>query len=236
MARYEPHDTFYRKARERGLPSRAAFKIEELLARFRLMRPGARVVDLGCAPGGWLKLLAAAAGPQGRVVGVDLVACPARAPNVVTLVGDIREPATVEAIAAALGGRADLVTSDLAPKLSGVAERDQARMLELAEAALGCARQLLKPGGAMVAKLFMGGDFRAAARAFERDFAHVELTRPRASRPGSSELYLIARGFRAPARQRDRSDKAGILDGPRISDKPSMSDKPGILDKPGVED
>jgi len=72
MAKYEPHDRFYRKARERGLPSRAAFKIEELLARFRLVRPGARVVDLGCAPGGWLSMLAAAVGQQGRVAGVDL--------------------------------------------------------------------------------------------------------------------------------------------------------------------
>src|ERR1700716_2428890 len=84
MAKYEPHDTFYRKARDRGLPSRAAFKIEELLARFRLVRSGARVVDLGCAPGGWLSMLAAAVGPRGRVAGVDLAPCPAVAANVVT--------------------------------------------------------------------------------------------------------------------------------------------------------
>lgn len=236
MSQYEPHDIFYRKARERGLASRAAFKIEELLARFRLVRPGARVVDLGCAPGGWLKLLAAAVGPRGRVVGADLVACPAVAPNVITLVGDIREPATIAAITEALGGPADLVTSDLAPKLSGVRERDQARMLELAEAALGCARGLLKPGGAMVAKLFMGGDFHAAARAFERDFAHVELTRPRASRPGSSELYLIARGFRAPARRRARAEQSAIPHKPGTSRKEPTPHKPGTLDKPGTED
>lgn len=209
MAKYEPHDTFYHKARERGLPSRAAFKIEELLARFDLVRPGARIVDLGCAPGGWLKPLAAAAGPRGRVVGVDLAPCPAAAPTVVTLAGDIRDAAVVAAIAAALGGPADLVTSDLAPKLSGITERDQARMLELAGAALECARALLRKGGAMVAKLFMGGDFSAAAAAFERDFAKVELTRPRASRPGSSELYLVARGFRAAVRPGRRLDTRG---------------------------
>jgi len=197
MAKYEPHDTFYRKARERGLPSRAAFKIEELLARFRLVRPGAWVVDLGCAPGGWLSILAAVVGPQGRVAGVDLAACPANAANVVTMTGDIREPATVAAVVAALGGPADLMTSDLAPKLSGVAERDQARMLELALAALGCARVLLRPGGAMVVKLFMGGDFSDAVEAFARNFAHVDRTRTRASRPGSSEMYLVARDFRA---------------------------------------
>lgn len=201
MARYEPHDTFYRKARERGLPSRAAFKIEELLARYHLVRRGARVVDLGCAPGGWLKMLAAAVGPQGRVAGADLAACPAIAPNVVTIVGDIREPATIGSITAALGEPADLVTSDLAPKLSGVADSDQARMLELIDSALEGARKLLRPGGAMVTKLFMGGDFREARRAFERHFSCVELTRPRASRPGSSELYLVARGFHPVARQ-----------------------------------
>jgi 23S rRNA (uridine2552-2'-O)-methyltransferase len=203
MAKYEPHDSFYRKARERGLPSRAAFKIEELLARFRLVRPGARVVDLGCAPGGWLSMLAAAVGAQGRVVGIDLVACPAGAANVATITADIRDLAknlaSVAAVTAALGGPADLVTSDLAPKLSGVAERDQARMLELALAALECSRVLLRPGGAMVVKLFMGGDCDQAVAAFARDFAQVERTRTRASRPGSSELYLVARGFRAAA-------------------------------------
>ncbi|HZO82718.1 MAG TPA: RlmE family RNA methyltransferase [Candidatus Binataceae bacterium] len=209
MARYQPHDTFYRKARERGLPSRAAFKIEELLARFRLVRAGARIVDLGCAPGGWLTLLAEAAGPEGKVVGVDLSACPPPVPNVATLVGDIREAATVKAVGAALGGGADLVTSDLAPKLSGIAERDQARMAELAEAALACARRLLRPGGAMVVKLFMGGDFQSVVRGFERDFERVELTRPRASRPGSSELYVIARGFRPGAAGR-RVKSAGV--------------------------
>ena len=205
MAKYERHDTFYRKARERGLPSRAAFKIEELLARFRLVRPGARVVDLGCAPGGWLSMLAAAAGPQGRVVGMDLAACPAGAANAIMLVGDIRDPASVAALAKALGARADLVTSDLAPKLSGVAERDQARMLELVRAALDCARALLRPGGAMVIKVFMGEDLGAAVEAYARDFASVERTRTRASRPGSSELYLVARGFRGATTEADQA-------------------------------
>ena len=210
MAKYEPHDKFYRKARERGLPSRAAFKIEELIARFRLVRPGARVVDLGCAPGGWLSMLAAAVGPQGRVAGIDLAACPASTANVVTMVGDILDPASVAAVAAALGAPADLVTSDLAPKLSGVAERDQARMLELALAALECARALLRPGGAMVVKLFMGGDFGEAVEAFAREFAQVERTRTRASRPGSSELYLVARRFRrAAARAAGSAGSAG---------------------------
>ena len=197
MSKYEPRDKYYRKARERGLPSRAAFKIEELLERQRLVRPGARVLDLGCAPGGWLRMLAVAVGPRGRVVGIDLEPCPAIASNVITLAGDIRDRASIAALAGALGAPADLVTSDLAPHLSGVAERDQARMLELSLAALECARAVLRPGGAMIAKLFMGGAFAQAVAAFARDFARTERTRTRASRPGSAELYLVARGFRA---------------------------------------
>jgi 23S rRNA (uridine2552-2'-O)-methyltransferase len=196
MAKYEPRDKYYRKARERGLPSRAAFKIEELLERHGLVRPGAHVLDLGCAPGGWLRMLAVAVGPKGRVVGIDLEPCPAIGSNVITLAGDIRDPASITALAGALGAPADLVTSDLAPHLSGVAERDQARMLELSLAALECARAVLRPGGAMIAKLFMGGAFAQSAEAFACEFARIERTRTRASRPGSAELYLVARGFR----------------------------------------
>jgi len=196
MATYTPRDRFYRKAREQGLASRAAFKIEELIDRFKLARPGARIVDLGCAPGGWLEILARAAGPHGRVVGVDLVEC--RVPGVITIAGDIRDSALSAAIAEKLGGRADLITSDLAPKLSGIAARDQARSRELVEAALALADPLLRPGGAMVAKLFMGADFEPIVAEFRRQFSSVQIARTEATRPGSSELYIVARDFRAP--------------------------------------
>lgn len=196
MARYDPHDKFFRQAHERGLPSRAAFKIEELIARFRLVRAGSRVLDLGCAPGGWLVVLSAAAGAGGRVIGVDLAPCRAVGENVITLVGDLRESATREAAITALGGPADLITSDLAPKLSGIAERDQARTLELLESALVVVREALKPKGAIVAKVFMGGGFEAARALFIRDFVDVEVVRTRASRPGSAELYVVARKLR----------------------------------------
>lgn len=197
MARYEPRDKFYRKAREAGLPSRAAFKLEELIARFKLARPGARVADLGCAPGGWLAILGRAVGAKGRVVGVDLAVTRAPAPNVSTIVGDIRDAATRAEVAARLGGSADLVTCDLSPKLTGIAERDQARSAELLTIALEFAHSVLKPGGAMVAKLFMGAEFGEITAAFERAFAKVEIARTKATRPGSSELYLVARGFHA---------------------------------------
>ena len=197
MATYQPHDRYYRKARAQGLPSRAAFKIEEIITRAKLVRRDARIVDLGCAPGGWLVILARAVGPAGRVVGVDLARCANPPSPAVTIVGDITDAETLERVIAALDGPADLVTSDLAPKLSGITARDQARSERLLVAARDFARRALKPGGALVAKLFMGGDFKQILEGFEHDFEHVEVTRPAATRPGSSELYVVARGFKS---------------------------------------
>jgi len=179
-----------------GLPSRAAFKIEEIIARNHLIAKGARVVDLGCAPGGWLAILAAAAGPSGRVVGVDLARVKNPPVGVVMIVGDILDPAVVVRVHSELGGRADLVTSDLAPKLTGISSRDEAKSRELIDSALRFATSILKPGGAMVAKLFMGAEFKEIVDLFKACFASVEVTRTKASRPGSSELYIVARGFR----------------------------------------
>jgi 23S rRNA (uridine2552-2'-O)-methyltransferase len=196
VATYEPHDKFYRKARAMGLPSRAAFKIEEIIARNRLVGRGARVVDLGCAPGGWLAILVAAAGANGRVVGVDLAQVKNPPSGAVTIVGDILDPAVAARIQRELGGRADLVTSDLAPKLTGIAARDEARSRELIDSALNFAATMLKPGAAMVAKLFMGAQFKDIVDSFKRNFQNVEVTRTKASRPGSSELYIVAREFR----------------------------------------
>jgi 23S rRNA (uridine2552-2'-O)-methyltransferase len=200
MARYEPHDKFYRRAQEKGLPSRAAFKLEELLARFRLVHDAARVLDLGSAPGGWLAILSAATGRSGRVVGVDLAPCVRTGDNVVTLVGDLRDAAVRDAARAALGGPADLITSDLSPKLTGIRERDQAQTNELIETAIAVATDTLKPGGAMVAKLFMGVEFESARALFTPAFRVIEVVRTRASRPGSAELYVVARNFKSSHR------------------------------------
>jgi 23S rRNA (uridine2552-2'-O)-methyltransferase len=193
---YEPHDKFYRKARAMGLPSRAAFKIEEILARNRLVPKAAKIVDLGCAPGGWLAILAQAVGSGGRVVGVDLAPVKNPPAGVITIAGDILDASVAARAANELGGRANLVTSDLAPKLTGIAARDEARSRELIDAALAFAAAILAPGGAMVAKLFMGAEFKQVVDSFKRHFGSVEVTRTKASRPGSSELYIVARDFR----------------------------------------
>jgi 23S rRNA (uridine2552-2'-O)-methyltransferase len=179
-----------------GLPSRAAFKIEEILARNRLVPKAAKIVDLGCAPGGWLAILAQAVGPGGRVVGVDLAPVKNPPAGAITIAGDILDASVAARAANELGGRANLVTSDLAPKLTGIAARDQARSRELIDAALAFAIAILAPGGAMVAKLFMGAEFKQVVDSFKRHFVNVEVTRTKASRPGSSELYIVARDFR----------------------------------------
>ncbi|HUY19254.1 MAG TPA: RlmE family RNA methyltransferase [Candidatus Binataceae bacterium] len=203
MATYRPRDRYFQKAREKGLPSRAAFKLEELLERYRLARAGARVVDLGCAPGGWLAILGRAVIPGGYVIGVDLVPCRATSGAVRIVTGDIRDPAVREQVADLLGGHADLVTSDLAPKLSGIVDRDRAQMDELLETALSFARAMLKPRGAMVAKVFMGPGLEDLMARLKGHFGRVEIARTRATRPGSAELYVVARDFHGPPHQTD---------------------------------
>jgi 23S rRNA (uridine2552-2'-O)-methyltransferase len=196
MPRYHHRDRFHRRAEILGLRSRAAFKLEELLARFKLLSEGGRVIDLGCAPGGWLSILARTVGSRGRIVGIDLAPCAGTASNVITLAGDVGAPEIRRKMAEALGSAADLITSDLAPKLSGIAEQDQARSRELVETALDLARDFLKPGGAMVVKIFMGPDFELMRAKFAHGFVRIDVARTQATRPGSSELFIVARGFR----------------------------------------
>jgi len=194
VAKYEPRDKYYRKAREQGLPSRAAFKIEELIARIKLPSD-ACVIDLGCAPGGWLAILGAKV-PYGRVIGIDLAPCRSFGASVETIVADIRDPRLPDIIKERLGRPADLLTSDLAPKLTGIRAHDDAQFEELIDAALAVASRTLKPGGTMIAKLFMSGTFKEILARFEHYFAKVEVRKVKATRPGSSELYVVARGFR----------------------------------------
>jgi 23S rRNA (uridine2552-2'-O)-methyltransferase len=195
MPHYQPRDRFYRMARQKGLPSRAAFKLEELLARYHLVHPGARVLDLGCAPGGWLAVLAKAVGPKGRVVGIDRVACRSPAPFVITFIGEAKDEGLRQRAYQALGDCADLITCDMAPKLSGLRERDSEAMGELLELALKSATEILRPAGAFVGKVFMNPGLKRAVKRFEEFFSMTDLVRPRATRRGSSELYLVATDF-----------------------------------------
>jgi len=194
---YEPRDHFYHRAKERGLRSRSAFKIEEILKRHRLIGPGQAVLDLGAAPGGFLQVLAEAVGPRGFAVGVDRE--PIRAlgkPWVRTAVVDLLASDALERIEGLHPGRFDLVTSDMAPKTVGVKVTDEARSLELARMALAVGRSTLKLGGSLVVKVFMGGDFPAFQGEMRAAFEKVLVARPEATRERSFEIYVAGRGLR----------------------------------------
>jgi 23S rRNA (uridine2552-2'-O)-methyltransferase len=192
---YQPKDAFYRKAKKEGYRSRAAYKLMELARRFRLIKPGDRVVDLGAAPGGWLQVAAELAGPKGKVVGIDLQPIAPLGANVVTMQGDATSAEWQAKIKDALGAPADAVLSDLAPHLSGIRDADIARSIELARMAHRIARELLRPGGGFLVKTFVADELREYFDELKMDFQNVERSRPEATRKGSSEIYFIARGF-----------------------------------------
>jgi len=197
---YQRKDAHYRRAKAQGFRARSAYKLAELDDRYRLLRQGDRVVDLGAWPGGWLQVALERVGPSGRLVGIDLVPIePLPARNVELLVGDVGDPDVRSRIGDLLGGLADVVLSDVAPKLTGVRDVDDARCAEAFAAVLGALPALLRPGGRALVKIFMDASYRENLSRLQARFDDVASTRPDASRRGSAELYLIARGFRGTA-------------------------------------
>jgi 23S rRNA (uridine2552-2'-O)-methyltransferase len=195
---YKPHDHYFKKAKQEGYRSRAAYKLLELQRRFRVMKPGDFVVDLGAAPGGWLQVAAEIVGPAGKVIGVDLQSIGNfRESNIILLQGDITSAETYAKIKELFVGPAHCVLSDLAPKLSGIRDADVTRCLELNLAALAVAAQLLRPGGSLLVKSFISDELQAFTLELKQYFSSVQRTRPEATRQGSSELYLLAKGFDA---------------------------------------
>jgi 23S rRNA (uridine2552-2'-O)-methyltransferase len=193
---YKPQDRFYKKAKREGYRSRAAYKLLELQQRFRLMRPGDVVVDLGAAPGGWLQVAARFVGQSGKVIGVDLQPIETWGePNIIFLQGDITAPEISKKIAELVQRKADCVLSDLAPRLSGIRDADAARCLELNRTALAVATGLLRPGGSFLTKSFVNQDLHTFTLELKKHFHSVQRTRPEATRQGSSEFYFLARDF-----------------------------------------
>jgi 23S rRNA (uridine2552-2'-O)-methyltransferase len=198
---YRRKDAYYRRARAAGYRARSAYKLLDLDERFRVLHPGDLVIDLGAWPGGWLQVASERVGPSGEVLGVDVVDVePLPAPNVRTVTGDVREPATIETIAALLRRPADVVLSDLAPKLTGVRSTDEARSAELVESVLGALPRLLRPGGTLLMKLFMGPGHRDSVEQVRESFPDVRTSRSEATRQGSSELYAVGRRYRPSTR------------------------------------
>jgi len=192
--RQQQRDYFFRKAKEEGYRSRAAYKLLQINERYKLIRKGDVVLDLGAAPGGWSQVAAKLVGPQGTVVAVDKAAMEPL-PGVTFVQGDLTAPDLAERIRA-LVGSVDVVLSDAAPPISGVRVRDHALSIALAQAALQVARALLKPGGHLVVKAFEGEDFPAFLAEVRRHFRSVKPYSPPASRRESAEVYVVAKGFR----------------------------------------
>jgi len=187
------NDPFAARARAHGYRSRAAFKLTEIDDRLRLLKPGARVIDLGLAPGGWTQV-AIERGVR-DIAGVDLLAVDPLPPAHI-LQMDFTDPACGPKLIELLGGAPDVVLSDMAPNTVGHRQTDHLRIMGLIEAAADFATSVLKPGGAFVAKAFQGGDTAALIGELKRSFAEVRNLKPRASRADSSEVYIVATGFK----------------------------------------
>ena len=189
-------DQFHRLAKARGLRSRASFKLLQINKRYRIIKTGEFVLDLGAAPGGWVQAARQAVGPRGFVLGVDKQAI-ASFPsiNVMTFVGDITQPEIVEEIKGKAGRSFDVVLSDLAPNVSGVWEVDHARQIELARCAVRIGCRLLRPSGNMLVKVFQGSETKDFEIGMRRLFRAFRIVKPPASRPESAELYFLGLGF-----------------------------------------
>jgi 23S rRNA (uridine2552-2'-O)-methyltransferase len=195
------NDPYVARARHEGFRGRAAFKLIQIDDKHRLLRKGARVVDLGAAPGGWSQVAAQRVGlneGRGRVVALDLLPV-APIAGVESLQLDFLDPRAPDAIKAALDGPADLVLSDMAANATGHRKTDHLKIMALAEAAAEFAREVLAPGGAFLCKVLQGGTEASLLAALKRDFASVKHVKPQASRADSAELYLLATGFRGGA-------------------------------------
>ncbi|HLL81301.1 MAG TPA: RlmE family RNA methyltransferase [Longimicrobium sp.] len=190
---YRPKDHFFNKAKSEGLRARSAFKIDEIVKRFALLKKGGKVLDLGAAPGGFLQIIADAVGPSGLALGIDIVAIkPMPQPHVKTAVLDVLADDFDRKLAELYDGPFDAVISDMAPKTSGIRSTDEARSIRLATRALDTALLRGKTGSSFVTKLFMGGEFEGFREQLRAAYEEVKVVRPEATRGASMEIYLVA--------------------------------------------
>ena len=188
-------DPYVQRARKEGWRSRAVFKLEQIEQKERLLKPGIVCVDLGSAPGSWSQYVTETLKGRARIVAVDLLPMDAL-PEVEFIQGDFQDDEVFAQLLESVGeAGADLVLSDMAPNISGTRAVDQPRSMYLVELALDMARKVLKPGGSFVCKVFQGEGFDAFVRDARNSFKRVRVIKPMASRPGSREVYLVARNF-----------------------------------------
>ncbi|MBP1730374.1 MAG: rRNA methyltransferase [Deltaproteobacteria bacterium] len=192
MGKFNPRDTFYRKAKEDGFRARSAYKLLDIQKKYRVIRRGDAVLDLGCAPGSWLQVLSDLVGEQGLVLGIDLLpthALPRK--NVQALVADIRTVSAPELLASCSRPHFDVITCDIAPNLSGIRDVDNARITDLYQAVRDIALKVLKPDGRFIIKSFFLEDFKQTRSELENLFTRVTIYKPAASRGASAEVYLV---------------------------------------------
>ena len=189
------NDPYVARAKREGMRSRASYKLAEIDDKHRIFKPGARVLDLGAAPGGWSQLAVRKVGNKGAVVAIDILDMEP-IPGVEFALLDFLDPSAPERLKAMLGGPADVVLSDMATNATGHRRTDHLKIMALVEAAAEFAAAVLKPGGTFLAKVLQGGTESALLAALKRDFASVKHVKPAASRADSAELYVLAQGFR----------------------------------------
>ena len=203
------NDPFVAEAKQKGYRSRAAVKLEQMDAKHKLLKPHMRVVDLGCAPGGWLQVVARQCridAGKGSLVGIDLLETDP-VPGVDIMVGDITEAGVLEEVASRIGGKADAVLSDMAAATTGHRQTDHLRTMGLLEIALDFAEKILQPGGLFLAKAFRGGADAEFMKLLNQRFDKVRYLKPEASRSESVETYLLATGFQpAPEAEEDTAN------------------------------
>ncbi|MCL1979103.1 MAG: RlmE family RNA methyltransferase [Methanomassiliicoccaceae archaeon] len=190
------HEHYYKLAKKLNYRSRASFKLMQIDDRFRIFREGDSVVDLGASPGGWLQVAKERVGSEGKVVGVDLrYIRPLE--GVTTIIGDITEDSTMRELLEVVGGKVDVVLSDMAPNIGGSYSTDHARSVDLCMYAVAVCDRILKKGGKLVVKVFMGDMMDSLLKELEPRFSSVKVHSPAASRDTSSEMYIISKGFLA---------------------------------------
>lgn len=195
-------DFFYKKAKVEGYRSRAAYKLLQANKSYRFIRPGNRVVDLGCAPGGWLQVVSKLVGFRGKVLGIDLKQIkPLNLPNVQFLQENVLNKSLPKKIISLIGGEPDVILSDLSPSISGIWELDHARQIDLAASALSLARSILRNGGSFFVKIFDGPYLKDFIAEMKKCFHEVRILKPKASRAESAELYLLGKGFKKSSSQ-----------------------------------
>lgn len=195
-------DPYVKRAQQEGYRSRAAYKLLEIQEKDQLFKAGMVVIDLGAAPGGWSQIAARLVGRNGRLIALDILPM-AELPGVDFIQGDFQQPEVLEQLLARLNGReVDLIISDMAPNLSGIAGVDQPRAVYLAELAVELAQQVLKPGGTFLIKLFQGQGFDSFLFSLRKLFAKVVVRKPPASKSKSAEVYLVAKGYAMKDKQK----------------------------------